>query len=93
MMDQFTTDVVQKVFRVQVTTEESVARAAEAGKAKQPMRISHQEMSAFAKEAPPESRGDFGHKAETVRYTGPKVGRNDPCPCGSGKKFKKCCGK
>ncbi|MBQ8412376.1 MAG: SEC-C domain-containing protein, partial [Lachnospiraceae bacterium] len=22
----------------------------------------------------------------------PKVGRNDPCPCGSGKKFKKCCG-
>ena len=24
---------------------------------------------------------------------GPKVGRNDPCPCGSGKKFKKCCGR
>ncbi|HAV61403.1 MAG TPA: hypothetical protein DCY13_03455, partial [Verrucomicrobiales bacterium] len=23
----------------------------------------------------------------------PKVGRNDPCPCGSGRKFKKCCGK
>ncbi|MDO9631303.1 MAG: SEC-C metal-binding domain-containing protein [Humidesulfovibrio sp.] len=23
---------------------------------------------------------------------GPKTGRNDPCPCGSGKKFKKCCG-
>jgi hypothetical protein len=28
----------------------------------------------------------------TVRREGPKVGRNDPCPCGSGKKFKKCCG-
>ena len=24
---------------------------------------------------------------------GPKIGRNDPCPCGSGKKYKKCCGK
>jgi uncharacterized protein YecA (UPF0149 family) len=24
---------------------------------------------------------------------GPKVGRNDPCPCGSGLKYKKCCGK
>ncbi|WP_418531070.1 SEC-C metal-binding domain-containing protein, partial [Hominenteromicrobium sp.] len=24
---------------------------------------------------------------------GPKVGRNDPCPCGSGKKYKKCCGR
>ena len=23
----------------------------------------------------------------------PKIGRNDPCPCGSGKKYKKCCGK
>ena len=31
-------------------------------------------------------------KPETVRKTTPDVGRNDPCPCGSGKKFKKCCG-
>lgn len=30
--------------------------------------------------------------AGTVRREGVKVGRNDPCPCGSGKKFKKCCG-
>ncbi|MBN1552193.1 preprotein translocase subunit SecA [bacterium] len=29
---------------------------------------------------------------ETVRRTSKKVGRNDPCPCGSGKKYKKCCG-
>lgn len=28
--------------------------------------------------------------AETI-HVGPKVGRNDPCPCGSGKKYKKCC--
>jgi hypothetical protein len=28
----------------------------------------------------------------TVRHVAPRVGRNDPCPCGSGKKFKKCCG-
>ncbi|WP_119417856.1 UPF0149 family protein [Desertibaculum subflavum] len=30
---------------------------------------------------------------EPVRRAGPKVGRNDPCPCGSGKKFKLCCGR
>ena len=24
--------------------------------------------------------------------TGPKIGRNDPCPCGSGRKYKRCCG-
>ncbi|MDR1046260.1 MAG: DnaJ domain-containing protein [Treponema sp.] len=29
---------------------------------------------------------------ETVHRESPKVGRNDPCPCGSGKKYKKCCG-
>lgn len=29
---------------------------------------------------------------EPIRREEPKVGRNDPCPCGSGKKFKKCCG-
>jgi uncharacterized protein YecA (UPF0149 family) len=38
---------------------------------------------------------DHGHHhhrpmAPVVRG-GPKIGRNDPCPCGSGKKFKKCC--
>ena len=31
-------------------------------------------------------------QSQTVRHTGPKIGRNDPCPCGSGKKYKKCCG-
>ncbi|MCB1724540.1 MAG: YchJ family protein [Gammaproteobacteria bacterium] len=31
-------------------------------------------------------------RPRTERHQAPKVGRNDPCPCGSGKKFKKCCG-
>lgn len=31
------------------------------------------------------------HAGETFVRTGAKVGRNDPCPCGSGKKHKKCC--
>ena len=31
-------------------------------------------------------------KQQPKRNVEPKVGRNDPCPCGSGKKYKKCCG-
>lgn len=31
-------------------------------------------------------------EGQTVRREAPKIGRNDPCPCGSGKKHKKCCG-
>jgi len=34
-----------------------------------------------------------GDKMTPVRRIGPKVGRNDPCPCGSGKKYKHCCGR
>ena len=34
-----------------------------------------------------------GEKSQPIRLSTPRVGRNDPCPCGSGKKFKKCCGK
>ena len=32
-------------------------------------------------------------KVETIVRERPKVGRNAPCPCGSGKKYKQCCGK
>lgn len=41
----------------------------------------------------PHCNHDHHHFApvEQYRRTGPKVGRNDPCPCGSGKKHKKCC--
>ena len=38
-------------------------------------------------------RGDGDDKPKTVKRKGQKVGRNDPCPCGSGKKYKKCCGR
>jgi len=41
---------------------------------------------------PPEQRGETG-PVEPIRNVGQKVGRNDPCPCGSGRKFKNCCGK
>ncbi len=54
----------------------------------------HHELAQFKKE---EGQWYF-HDGETpipkqVVRSGPKVGRNDPCTCGSGKKYKKCCGK
>jgi preprotein translocase subunit SecA len=38
------------------------------------------------------SRGEQTAETSTVKKDAKKVGRNDPCPCGSGKKYKKCCG-
>jgi len=55
--------------------------------------VQHHEESIFVK------RGDSwyfhdGHRpSRTVVREEPKLGRNDPCPCGSGKKYKKCCGR
>ncbi len=50
-----------------------------------------QTSSAFQKAERPEAKGG-GDEVVTIRREGPKVGRNDPCPCGSGKKYKKCHG-
>lgn len=56
----------------------------------------HHEISQFRKD----NRGHWLYvdgeqietKPQTIQREGPKVGRNDPCPCGSQKKYKKCCG-
>lgn len=39
------------------------------------------------------SQSDKNHVQQTIVNDGPKVGRNDPCPCESGKKYKNCCGR
>ena len=42
--------------------------------------------------SPIEASHGEGEKGSKTVVKAPKVGRNDPCPCGSGKKYKKCCG-
>ena len=54
----------------------------------------HHEVSQFVKEADGWKFADGELVGETpITREEPKVGRNDPCPCGSGKKYKKCCGR
>jgi preprotein translocase subunit SecA len=59
-------------------------------------RTSHDEVGQFAmaerqRAAAQAPQGEV--KVKQIKLDAPKVGRNDPCPCGSGKKYKKCCGK
>ncbi len=56
------------------------------------MREKPQEMPRHKKRTLQLSHGDSAVKQEPVKREGKKVGRNDPCPCGSGKKYKRCCG-
>ena len=66
-----------------------------------PQQTKHDPASAFGQPPKPDQTkpsdvvSEAAAAAEKVKpvRTGPKVGRNDPCPCGSGKKFKHCCGK
>ena len=61
-----------------------------------PTQTAHDEVGQFAmaerqRAAAQAPQGEV--KVKQIRLDGPKVGRNDPCPCGSGRKYKKCCGK
>ena len=101
MMNGFVEDVVGKIYRVRIASEQN-SKTDLTLRRKEPMQMRHGGSSAFvggpmnplaAGGPAPESRGDFGGKIETVRHAEPKVGRNDLCPCGSGKKYKKCHGR
>ncbi len=80
MMGRIDSETVRYLFLIQPARPEEEAREIERRQRRQQQQLQYQAGAAQA-EAP-----------KPVR-TGAKVGRNDPCPCGSGKKYKKCCGK
>jgi preprotein translocase subunit SecA len=107
-MERIQTNVCTKIFRVQIRREEEIPELRAKQRRMTAVHPSAATASAGAgagaggSDAGSESAGsstygdaaDGGRqeKQQTVRRTEPKVGRNDPCPCGSGKKYKKCHG-
>jgi preprotein translocase subunit SecA len=98
MLDRIKTEVVQMLARIRIRSEEEVA-AMEAEQQRMAERLARQ-MHATGGGAPigalnadPEAvaAGSLA-VAPAPQHDGPKVGRNDPCPCGSGKKYKHCHG-
>ena len=77
LMDRIKAETIGILFRIQLQRDEPVTELEH--KEKQPLVYSGGESQA--------------PKKKPVRRKEKKVGRNDPCPCGSGKKYKKCCGK
>ncbi|CAM8641306.1 SecA Preprotein translocase subunit SecA (ATPase, RNA helicase) [Oxalobacteraceae bacterium] len=97
MLDLIRNDVVRVIMTVRIQSQEEIAAAEQQLSQSHLENVSYQhadfDPSASPEEllAPPsldEPRG-----AGTVTNAMPKVGRNDPCPCGSGKKFKQCHGR
>ncbi|MCR4940053.1 MAG: preprotein translocase subunit SecA [Treponemataceae bacterium] len=98
MLDEIRTSIVSRVFRVKVQTAEDAKITRQHGVIRS-MNAQHNAMHSFdanasraaADKGPMASRRQ-GESVTVVRTT-PKIGRNDPCPCGSGKKYKNCCGR
>ena len=100
MMAATSSNICTKLFKVQVRRETEIERIeredAERHAAQQSgMQMRHGSEPA-AEDEPPMQRSSGRPQprvtVQPVRRDGPKIGRNDPCPCGSGQKFKKCHG-
>lgn len=96
MISAIQEDTVKYCYNVTVETKTERKAIMEAGEAKKSEYIDDDMVRAMqgGGELPEEAQvPDREAKPQTVRRDHPKVGRNDPCPCGSGKKYKNCCGK
>jgi preprotein translocase subunit SecA len=80
MMQRIKSDVLERLFLVQAVRQEGAASAAP------PSLAAHPQPKLTL------NRGEEPTAPKTVHRSDEKVGRNDPCPCGSGKKYKKCHG-
>ncbi len=101
MMAATSSNICTKLFKVQVRRETEIERIeredAERHAAQQRAMQTHHGSEPTADDEPPAQRAQPRAQqprvtVQPVRREGPKIGRNDPCPCGSGQKFKKCHG-
>lgn len=93
LLDHIKYEVITILAKVQVRQEEDVQAIDEQMQAPKEMHFEHAEASALENKEQPEAAPAEEQTAQPFIRAGNKVGRNDPCPCGSGKKYKQCHGK
>jgi preprotein translocase subunit SecA len=87
MLDRIDTETVRYLFNLQVQVTAPIEQELLERRRRQ-----RRGRVAFTKANETAFAGGEEEQAKPVRNKGPRVGRNDPCTCGSGKKYKKCCG-
>ena len=99
MIQSIKEDALEFIFRVQPMDPERLAQANAPAKKATPLQFLHPEAGSAIPKASRMSDVEVSQAPVPLRAAGPattvseqKVGRNDPCPCGSGKKYKKCHG-
>ena len=96
MLEQVKHDTISILSRIRVQSEEDLDEVAERKRAAAAMKFQHAEASALGAQPAAQDGQAAGPAAQPALpfvRDGRKVGRNEPCPCGSGKKFKQCHGK
>jgi preprotein translocase subunit SecA len=91
MLESIKRDVISLISRVQIRDPEDVEAVEEQRRQTAEVEYQHESAESMASEESTEETAVTADQPYT--RDGEKVGRNDPCPCGSGKKFKQCCGK
>ena len=91
MLDQVKHDTISILARIRIQSEQDIARMEEQRRAEQSKDINQlSKINSFNDE---KEDNESKMSASTFVRKDKKIGRNDPCPCGSGKKYKQCCGK
>jgi preprotein translocase subunit SecA len=96
LLDNIKAEVVRVLFHVRIASREEIAAMEEQRRREQEnLQLQHANASAMHEDSADEAKGDAVRKNTATPFVrgGEKVGRNDPCPCGSGKKYKQCHGK
>ena len=92
MLDQVKFDTISILSRVRIQSEEDVQRMEAERRKAQAMEFKHADAPALPGAQPEAAGAEAAASAEPFVREGRKIGRNEPCPCGSGKKFKLCHG-
>jgi preprotein translocase subunit SecA len=91
MLDRVRDDSIKVLMTVRVQSQEEVEQAEQQAAQAHTQNVTYQHAD-FGAEPAQSNDGEMQAGGMTVRNVLPKVGRNEPCPCGSGKKFKSCHG-
>ena len=92
MLDRVKFDTISILSRVRIQSEQDVQRMAAERRRAQTMEFKHAEAPALSGGQQEAGGGEAAVAPEPFVREGRKIGRNEPCPCGSGKKFKQCHG-
>jgi preprotein translocase subunit SecA len=103
LLEDIRRTIARKIFKIRIENPEASRRAARSGASN--LQTNHHVMGQFAAGGEGGGAGSSGGRRGggpaqaagpekvQIKRVQPKVGRNDPCPCGSGKKYKHCCGR